>query len=102
MNSRKINAGPNKSLQLKFKLWGKFWDYNLTHIRKQKIMANELRIPTRDAARWNFVPKTTSSQILRKYLQICHALSLHAFPNQPSSIILTFDTTLTAGLISGR
>jgi hypothetical protein len=65
-------------------------------------MTDELHIPTRDAARWNFVPKTISSQILRKYLQICHALYLHAFPNQPSIIILTFDTTLTAGFISGR
>jgi hypothetical protein len=65
-------------------------------------MANELHIPTRDAARWNFVPKTTSSQILGKYPQICHSQSLRAFPNQPSSSILTFDTTLTAGLIRCR
>jgi hypothetical protein len=65
-------------------------------------MAIKLLIPTRDAARWNFIPKTTSSQILRKYLQICHALYLHAFPSLPSSIFLTFDTIQTAGLITGR
>jgi len=60
-----MSAWPNKSLQSKFKHESNVRIITLHILQHKNIMANELLIPTRDAANLNFIPKTTFRQILR-------------------------------------